>query len=399
MIDVHNYKKKAERAISNLEKLKICKANGKHIKEFYRHCLLDGIGYGKISRYTEDLQKIALFLKKDFDKCKKEDIEKLFIAFEERDYTEWTKYGYRVLIRKFFTWLKGTEERPPEVKWIKLRQKNGNHKLPEELLTEEEIKKLIECAERSRDKAFISLLYESGCRISEILTLRIKNLEFDEYGARITVFGKTGSRRIRSVSSVVYLQSWLNEHPNKDDPEAFVWIKKNTRDELIGYGRMRILIGRIAKKAGVKKKVNPHSFRHARASYLANHLTEAQLKEVFGWTQASKMASIYVHLSGRNTDEAILKLHGKKLNKREDQEEILKPKDCPRCNTQNEPTNKFCKLCGFVLDKEAQQDIIRKDIERKDLDVILNNLMKDKDVLALLAEKIKSNQLISSFSS
>ncbi|WP_394344768.1 hypothetical protein [Salinigranum halophilum] len=54
--------------------------------------------------------------------------------------------------------------------------------------------------------------------------------------------------------------------------------------------------------------MNPHHFRHSRATHLANWLTEAQLCEWFGWVQGSNVPARYVHLSGRDIDNAYLAL-------------------------------------------------------------------------------------------
>ena len=68
-----------------------------------------------------------------------------------------------------------------------------------------------------------------------------------------------------------------------------------------------------AQKAYVGKKCNPDLFRHSRATFLSKHLTEAEMKEYFGWTQASDMAAVYVHLSGRDVDSALLRIAGKNI--------------------------------------------------------------------------------------
>ncbi len=65
-----------------------------------------------------------------------------------------------------------------------------NRKLPEEILTEEDIRKMINAAYNTRDKAIVSVLYESGCRVGEFLCMKIKNVQFDRYGAIIVVCGK-----------------------------------------------------------------------------------------------------------------------------------------------------------------------------------------------------------------
>ncbi len=67
---------------------------------------------------------------------------------------------------------------------------------------------------------------------------------------------------------------------------------------------------RIAEKAGIKKRIHPHLFRHSRSTHLAKHLTEAQMKQYLGWVQGSDMAAIYVHLSGRDVDDALLRCTG-----------------------------------------------------------------------------------------
>jgi len=71
----------------------------------------------------------------------------------------------------FYRWLRKCEH-PEEVSWIRIKVKSAP-KLPEELLTVEEINKLVNAAEHVRDKAFILTLYESGCRIGELLALQI----------------------------------------------------------------------------------------------------------------------------------------------------------------------------------------------------------------------------------
>jgi len=276
-----------------------------------------------------------------------------------------------VALKRFYLWLRGKEDYPKEVKWIKTTVKNSNHKLPEELLTEEEILKMIETADHPRDKALISTLYESGCRIGELLALSLKHVKLDQYGAQIIVSGKTGMRRVRLWISCPYLISWMNIHPLKDNPDSPLWTeykrRKKQEKEKIIYERVHIsyravvmILQRAAQRAGIRKKIYPHLFRHSRATYLAKHLTEAQMKEVFGWTQGSEMASIYVHLSGRDVDDALLKVYGVKKDEQKKDESILKPKECPRCGFVNAKTAKFCSKCSLVLDVETAVKVDKK---------------------------------------
>lgn len=65
-----------------------------------------------------------------------------------------------------------------------------------------------------------------------------------------------------------------------------------------------------AARAEIDKPVNPHHFRHSRATYLANRFTEAQMCEWLGWVQGSDRPSDYVHLSGRDIDSSYARIHG-----------------------------------------------------------------------------------------
>ncbi len=343
---------------------RISKRNSKLILKFIDECLARGLSKNRIMFYICRLRKILRMVKKDFDKMDKEDVKALVRKIELSNYKEWTKQCYRITIKKFFQFIKGYEwdskQYPPEVSWKKLSLKNNNNKLPEEILTEKEVLRMVDNAENLRDKAFILTLYESGCRISEILGLKLKHVSFDKNGAILIVNGKTGSRRIRLVLSASKLANWIENHPNKEDKESYLWVNLEGGKKHLSYRRVCDILKKIAKKAGIQKQVNPHAFRHARATHLAKHLPEAVMKAYFGWTQSSKMASVYYHLSGADVDSAILSMYGKKEEKGE---ELMKPKLCPRCKTENSPEAEFCNKCGLPFNAKYIEEMEKEKIE------------------------------------
>ena len=307
------------------------------------------------------LRKLSLLLKKPYRECNKEDLMEFVRKIDSvRNHSEWTKYDEKVVLKRFYRWLNGDEEYPQSIKWLKLKDPK-NSILPEELLTEEEVIKVVDAAKYLRDKTFIYAMYESGCRIGELLTLQIKNVSFGEHVTSLVVAGKTGQRRVPLVSSTSYLSIWLSMHPFKGNPNAPLWTKivdkchPQSMDPLSYKGAQKML--QVAfRKAGIRKRPSPHLFRHSRATLLAKHLTEAQLKEYFGWTQASDMASRYVHLSGRDVDSAIMKLHGIQVD--EAGEEIkLRQVKCPRCREENPSNFSLCKRCGAALSQKIAVEI------------------------------------------
>lgn len=391
--DLYQYTERLERKVNNIKTAKgYSKHNRNKIMEFQRHCIASGIGPARVLRYLNDLPHIAAFLnKKDFEKASKTDIENFLVHLEKSKYMPRTKLDFKITIKKFYKWLNGGEEYPDSIKWIKTGEKLNNNKLPEELLTEEEVKKLVQYCQHSRDRALISILWESGCRVGELLSLQMKHVSFEETLTRITVQGKTGMRRIPLIDSTPFLAEWMENHPQKGNPEAPLWVGIGTvgRNRMLEYAALRKMLKVIAVNAGVKKAVNPHSFRHSRATFLAKHLKEAELTQYMGWVQGSDVPSVYVHLSGRDLDDSILRMRGLKP-KEESSEGTMAPKKCPRCTLINKATGRFCTRCGAVLDLETAMAVTD---EAKGLDDRLSLLLQDSEVQEVLVRKIREMKI------
>ncbi len=175
-----------------------------------KECFKRGLTERRREKYTRILKKVLAFLEnRPLSDLNQEDIDTYFYYIKNSDLADPTKEDYWKMFRIFVRWLK------PELDFsgyvLKLKK---NRKLPEEILTEEEIKQIIEAAYSIRDKALISLLYHSGCRIGELLNIKIKDLTFDQYGAVVIVDGKTGMRRIRLIEPVPLLANWISNHPH-----------------------------------------------------------------------------------------------------------------------------------------------------------------------------------------
>jgi integrase/recombinase XerD len=387
--DIHNYERRiaGETRLIN-ESTSIPETNKKAIFRFKDDSLAEGISKGRIVRYLWDLKTLSQWLDMEFEKATKKDIKSLLGKLETSKYSYSTKRDLKITLRKFYKWLRGTETIPEEVSWFKTNLKSNNRKLPEEVLTQEEVAKMIRLAGSTRDKAFISTFYESGCRIGEILTLKLKHVVPANPGIQLIVNGKTGARRIRVIASAVYLNQWINIHPYNGNPEVHLWVGRS--GELIGYRSVTHLLAKLKRKGSIKKRIYPHIFRHSRATHLANHLTEAQMKQYFGWIQASKMASIYVHLSGRDVDEAILRCNGIVTKDQENSIDPLKPRTCDRCQKINPATNEYCDRCGMPLTKQAVIELMQRDLVKRTADNLLDQLIGDPEFRQMFGEKINA---------
>ncbi len=360
---LHKSQQDFEAACRNLERESgIGEENRRLILDFAKARLANGSSRLRVVKCMYCMRYLARWLKKPFGEATKQDLTALVGDVENQPYAEYTKYDFKIVLKMFYKWLKGDGETfPPEISWLKPKLRNNAHKLPEELLTEDEVMRIGQAANNPRDKAIVMVLYETGCRIGELLSLQMKHVSFDQYGAILRITGKTGDRRVRIISSAPLLTSWIGHYENSSNPNAPLWPPRSTnylaKGEAAEYASVLVLIKRLGKRAGIKKKIYPHLFRHSRATFLASKLTEAQMKEYFGWVQGSEMAATYVHLSGRDIDNSLLKLYHIGEAKTEIEEPAIQLKDCKRCKEKNSPISSFCYKCGNPLDVVLLLDV------------------------------------------
>jgi site-specific recombinase XerD len=340
------YKVNVFKRLESVKESNISEINKRLIQEFVNNCIVTGLGEHRILKYISTLKMIAQSMQLDFDAADTKDLQSYVAILEQSDASEWTKHDYKVTLKKFYKWHLD-EENPVITKWIKTRISNSKSKLPDDIINEHEVTQLILTATNKRDKAFIALLWDIGARIGEIGTLRIKHVIFDNQGAVINLNGKTGPRRVRAVFSVSYIKEWIEEHPAKNNPNAPLWIKFNNGTQLtmLRYEAIRMQLIKVSNKAGINKNLHPHLFRHSRATYMANFLTEAQMNAYFGWVQGSDMPAVYVHLSGRDIDDAVLKANG-----------IMKSENEPeKIDTDN--SDLVCDMDNNILDALVEEKL------------------------------------------
>jgi len=397
-IDIHNYDKNYEYTKNYLKRVDMPERSRQLILDFERACFLkESLSKPRLIRIMQALGIIARkYASDDFDRMDKRAVEDMVMKIENiKTYSVWTKQSYKSIIKKFFKWLNQGDdytkigEYPPIVSWINtnVKKKDKPRVNASDLLTEDEVRRILEAAQHPRDKAFISMLYELGARIGEIGGLRIKDVTKDNYGYIVDLSGKTGHRTPRIVLSDSYLTGWLNMHPLKDNPEAPLWIiiGNSNRGKHMSYDTFKTLVMRLQKRAGVKKRMYHHLFRHTRVTHLLlnDKINEAKAKVYFGWVPDSKMLSEYSHLMSSDVNNSILEIYDIKTE--ENKKPILKPKQCPRCQIINGVDSQFCYKCGCILDVNTAIDL---DEERRKSDDLMVKLMKDSDVQKLLAKKI-----------
>ena len=382
-VSLEYYLKKVE------ERNDVIPENKIHIANFLKHVSAE-IGLVRLDFYYHRLSRLSYLLGMDFAMASEDNIRALvrkLDTFEHKKgckYQGWSKTCIKVALKRFYKWLEGNdEEYPKKVRWIKAAEKSYRTKKPEELLTESEVWELVKAAKTPRDKAFIFVLYEAGCRPHELLKMRIRHIEFTNYGIMLTVPSntKTGLRKIPIVKAYKHIKTYLENHPLQDNPEAPLWIsrRKGIYQEADYYTMVKQI--RIAAESiSLKKKVNPYVFRHSRATHLSDDLKEPQMKQYFGWAASSNMPGVYIHLSAKDLEDSVLKMHGisSERIKEEKKDFIL----CSRCGKEHLLGSDFCSACGMPLELRA---IIKQGEERKPYDDKMDEFIR------LLKDAMESN--------
>ena len=324
--------------------------------------ILENIGERRRMSYYQRLRVAARWIPDSFLNPSKDDLKKVMIKLND-GYSEWTRDTYIKMLRKFYR--KTLPKRKFESLFEDVKIKQPRQKIQQsDLITVEEYKAMTDACNNARDRAIISTLYDSGCRIGELLLMKIRSVRFDNYGALLVVpfQGKTGTRQVRIIGdSVPYLRGWLDNHPNRNDIDAplFCNISEGIRGRAMTYDDVRKALGSALKRAGIKKRIYPHLFRHTRASILASRVAEAPLESQMGWVPGTKQMATYVHLSGKQTDTAILKAYGVEVQDEGISEPM--PIKCPRCGEPNPSESSYCRKCWLPLTIEATMELKEKE--------------------------------------
>lgn len=223
----------------------------------------------------------------------------LMAFFKQLKTTESVFQSYQGKIKKYYT----DAGKPEMVSWIKLIKPKETLS-SNDILTTDDINKLIESTDNLYMKALMAFLYESGCRIGESSILKYKDFIEDSRGLLVNIpTMKTGAgyRQIVLIYSAGYIRN-LKAMACQDE-----------NDLIFGMARAYVsrVIRKIAVKAGIQKAVNPHSFRHASATAMVqNDFNESIIKKKLGWSGSSAMINRYIHLNDDDVINATLSKAG-----------------------------------------------------------------------------------------
>lgn len=271
--------------------------------------------------YSRDLEAFCLWFESDNVNAGKElpsrgDVTR-FLAILKREGQATASLARKLAsLRGWFAWLV-TTGRTSADPLESFESPHKQKKLPQ-VLTTQEMKCLIEAAVESRDKAILELLYGAGLRVSELVGLRVKDLNLKQN--YVHCLGKGNKERIVPIGMEAIRA--LNEHlqarkekqevkaptknkvgrpkrkstkPSKGYTEEFLFLDGEGKQ----LSRLIVwqLIKRLALKAGIKKDISPHTLRHSFATHLLENGADLRaVQELLGHSNLVT-TQLYTHVS------------------------------------------------------------------------------------------------------
>lgn len=186
----------------------------------------------------------------------------------------------------------------------KIKVPKKDRTLPE-VLTKDEVRKLIDSTDNVKSRLIISLLYSSGVRVSELVNLKVSDINLDENTGWVRR-GKGSKDRLFAISQGLAeeLREYLKERENH-----YIFSKERP---LTTRNIQKIIKG-TKERAGINKKVTPHTLRHSFATHLLEQGTDIRIIQVLLGHSSLSTTQLYSHVSSEMVKKVANPLDGLNL--------------------------------------------------------------------------------------
>jgi integrase/recombinase XerD len=238
-----------------------------------------------IKNYIKANEKLLIYLDKDPKQVSEDDI-KMFLAEKMQDSSSSSVIMFLAAIK--FAYLNILKKDPTR----NIKRPKREKKIPS-VLTKDEIKKLLDTFDTKKSILMTSLLYACGFRVSELVNLKVNDLNFEEKIGHVRS-GKGKKDRIFNIPD--FLAKDLQKQSNKQKEKNQEYLFTGPKGQLTTRNIQKI-IQKAAKRANIQKDVHPHTLRHSFATHLLENGTDIRIiQEMLGHADLST-TQIYTHIS------------------------------------------------------------------------------------------------------
>jgi integrase-like protein/zinc ribbon protein len=267
------------------------------------------------------------------------------------------------------------------------KEKKSSYQV-KDLWTQEEDAIFLKYCEDFRLKCLHTMARDTSGRPHELLKLRVGDITWQTSGtiqyAEVTIgkSGKTLPRTVPLINSIPFVKDWIRVHPTGTNRNSFLFpsferqsayrnlpLKPLSLSNIYRHLKLEFF-PRLLTNPGVpeedKNKIrvllekpwNPYIRRHSSLNEIWKLVkSEHALRLHAGWSKNSKMVEIYTHEFSNESSQLLLQARGI-IPANAEEDNILKPRQCPHCNEPNKPDIRFCTKCGMVLAYDAYSETL-----------------------------------------
>ena len=294
-----------------------------YIKSFQSYLKIErGLSKNTVANYTFDLERLCTFLLENNisvspEKINEETIQQ-FIYSVSKEVNARSQARIISGLKSFFLYMIFEDYRTDSPMELIEAPKIGR-KLPD-TLSVDDIDNLIAAIDLStpegeRNRAILETLYGCGLRVSEITTLKISDLFFDEGFIKIT--GKGDKQRFVPIakSTQKYIEFYKNNIRNHLDivkgHEDTLFL--NRRGKQLTRAMIFTIIKTLAVKINLQKNISPHTLRHSFATHLLENGADLRSIQMMLGHESITTTEIYVHLDRKHLTQIVNTFHPRKM--------------------------------------------------------------------------------------
>jgi len=284
------------------------------LNQFLNYLIVEkGLSKNTLMAYSHDLTRFLDHLRQkgiqDILKVGKFDVRSFLLTLKKKRFSTRTIVRYLVAIRTFFRFM--IQEGILEVNPVEELESPKMAKTLPKILTLKEVDQLLEQPNSQiplgvRDRAMLEMLYATGMRVSELVQLRMNQVNLE--GGYVLVYGKGSKERIVPLGSEA--MKWVDLYLKtariklaKGGESPFLFITRSGK----GMSRQRFwrMIKVYGQRAGIRKRITPHLLRHSFASHLLERGADLRSVQMMLGHVDISTTQIYTHVTG----ERLKKIH------------------------------------------------------------------------------------------
>ena len=271
-----------------------------------------------LDAYLRDIRKLRDYAVEDLqvepDKITYEQLQEFLFRLSKEKFSERSQARWVSSVKAFFKYLLEDEIREDNPAALLEGPKLGLY-LPD-TLSYEDVERIVNAIDRGtdlgkRNYCIIEVLYGCGLRVSELIDLKISNINFRE--GYLKVEGK--GDKVRFVPLADYTAKLIKDYINnvrshyKINKKCEDFLFLNSRGSSMSRVIVFIIIKELTEKAGINKKISPHTFRHSFATHLLQNGADLRyIQEMLGHSSITT-TEIYTHLKTEELRDVILNYH------------------------------------------------------------------------------------------